>query len=802
MKKKNLLCLVALVLCSFSLMAQDVHFVNHAAQGANDGSTWENAFTSLDSALARAQGSDLIWIAKGTYKPGGDNGNNMSRFTVDKTLRIFGGFAGNETNVDERDVEANPVILSGDHMDNDESAVDSVSRVDNSWHIMHITPDIPITVRLTDLIFGGGSTRDNRDLPLEFAGGAILAESQILVTNCHFANNYGLAGGCVALLEGASISQFVGCTFVDNFSDAQSACVFLDNCHNVAFEDCVFSDNTTTRGVIYPLNSFGTEINRCNFTNNDCLGATAFGGAFFSWNSINTNISNSTFIGNDCGNGGVAYIDGRELEADDISVIWNNCTIEQSRATDWGGGAIYNWRSTQYIRNCTFKANTATNTGGAIYNGGNDKQLVFDNTDFIDNVANGGWGGAHAIYGDSTEAVINGCFYQGNSAITSGGAVTSGFKSKVRYISCSFESNMATFGGASYTQNDSTNTRFDSCMFLGNNAGDLGGAVTITAAGEHAIEASVFELNVCDMYGGAISISDPDTSDADVCNMWISNTRFFENLTEEQGAAILANNPQMTLSNVEITDNTCLGSGSGAAISHYTFGGVDSRIDIINSTLANNFGAEISGISSNNTGSSVGTISVANSILHHPGGQDWGIELGNAVLESQGGNLVSDINLNGVFSNTNDHVNEDPNFADESNGDYRLDDNSIAVNNGITALAPPQDIFGNDRVGEADKGAHENQTVVSTKSELEPVGLKVTPNPVAEQLNATFDLPNNVKLIARVYSQEGRLIMTKIIDARAKRDRHTLDVRNLPAGEYYLEVRNPKYFESIPFIKI
>ena len=46
----------------------DVIFVNDDASGANNGSSWADAYTALDEALSSAAGPDDIWVAAGVYQ--------------------------------------------------------------------------------------------------------------------------------------------------------------------------------------------------------------------------------------------------------------------------------------------------------------------------------------------------------------------------------------------------------------------------------------------------------------------------------------------------------------------------------------------------------------------------------------------------------------------------------------------------------------------------------------------------------------------------------------------------------------
>ncbi|MCX8209824.1 MAG: hypothetical protein OTI34_02180, partial [Lewinella sp.] len=115
---------LSLLLCLFSvaLSAQSPAYVDVGAMGANNGTSWENAFISLQSALGNT-GPDIteIWVAEGTYKPSAHPAGCTScatdrdfTFQLKDGVSLYGGFAGTETLLSDRDIAMNPTILSGD----------------------------------------------------------------------------------------------------------------------------------------------------------------------------------------------------------------------------------------------------------------------------------------------------------------------------------------------------------------------------------------------------------------------------------------------------------------------------------------------------------------------------------------------------------------------------------------------------------------------------------------------------------------------------------------------------------------
>lgn len=116
-------------------VGQQVVYVNRKRQGGNTGSSWVDAYTDLQVALAHTSEGE-IWIAQGTYTPAPPNGDRGATFRIPSGVAIYGGFRGDETSRDQRHPDMYPTILSGDL--NGDDLPNYGNSEDNSYRVVTV----------------------------------------------------------------------------------------------------------------------------------------------------------------------------------------------------------------------------------------------------------------------------------------------------------------------------------------------------------------------------------------------------------------------------------------------------------------------------------------------------------------------------------------------------------------------------------------------------------------------------------------------------------------------------------------
>ena len=106
-------------------------YVKANAAGLNNGTSWANAYRSLQSTLGLSTCTE-VWVAKGTYKPTKRTNSSDPRsatFQLKNGVAIYGGFAGTETVLTQRKPALNPTILSG-------NIGSTAVATDNTYHVV------------------------------------------------------------------------------------------------------------------------------------------------------------------------------------------------------------------------------------------------------------------------------------------------------------------------------------------------------------------------------------------------------------------------------------------------------------------------------------------------------------------------------------------------------------------------------------------------------------------------------------------------------------------------------------------
>lgn len=201
MKKIKLLLVISFVFV-LKVEATIIH-VDVNATGSNNGSSWTDAFTDLQTAFTATLPGDSIWVAQGVYKPTTTTTRSIS-FVLPNGVKTFGGFNATELLFSQRNFLSYVTILSGDI-----GVIGNTS--DNSYHVV-ATANVSNTTVLDGFkIISGNATNGP-------GGGLFNSSGNPSVSNCIFEYNLAETGGAVSQFNGGQ-STFTNCTFQNNICD-------------------------------------------------------------------------------------------------------------------------------------------------------------------------------------------------------------------------------------------------------------------------------------------------------------------------------------------------------------------------------------------------------------------------------------------------------------------------------------------------------------------------------------------------------------------------------------------------------
>ncbi len=291
-------CLAAMGCTSQTPVAARIIYIKADATGICNGSghSWANP-CSLTSALATASSGMQIWVAAGTYKPTTGT-DREATFSLRSGVEIYGGFAGDETSLDQRDPQ-NVTILSGD-IGTPNDARNGRAYCDNSYHVVTGSGADATAILDGFTINEGNAIGNGSSLEQKDGGGMYIHGGSPTLRNLIFYNNFAESfGGGMANYD--SNPSLTNVTFSDNIGYGGG---MANSNSSPRLTNVTFSNNLSGFKGGGMANAEGSHpiLTNVTFSGNR-------GGGMININSSPI-LTNVTFSGNMGTNGGMTNIEG------------------------------------------------------------------------------------------------------------------------------------------------------------------------------------------------------------------------------------------------------------------------------------------------------------------------------------------------------------------------------------------------------------------------------------------------------------------------------------------------------------
>lgn len=299
---------------------------NRFGNAVGDGNSWGSAFKTVNDGMAAAETGDELWVARGTYP---------ELLSLKAGVKLYGGFAGTETLLSERDWKSNLSILDGQ----------------SAGSVITVESGADENTRIDGLVIQNGSGEAG-------AGIQSIAASPVIANNW-IHNNVATNGG-----GGIYIADCSALVVSNRVEDNLALIEFTAAGGGICSSNCssLITSNVIVRNTAY------------------------FGGGVRCWEGTQT-ISKNVVSGNHA----------RQL-AGGIEVAAASVVIEGNRiignvalyGSGGAGGGVSVWGSAETtIRNNLMMANSTSGNGGAIYAAtGPGYRLNLINNTIVDNY---GW---------------------------------------------------------------------------------------------------------------------------------------------------------------------------------------------------------------------------------------------------------------------------------------------------------------------------------------------------------------------------------------------------------------------------
>jgi len=384
-----------------------VIYVSETANGNNDGSSWDDAYTDIQDAIAQSQSGDSIWVAEGTYYA--SKTDETESFSLVDGTNFYGGFAGNETSIEQRDIENHETILSGD-IDHDGTTAGNTDNIliatngiidgfiiedgySSSDHerMPNLTMNAQSDSSSSSLKFGPAASGNSNSKMGPPPMGKNAPSQTGAQNQGHSSPGMVTSGDGESTINGAGIviwgvSATIKNTTVRDCFAGKGGGIYINVTselsqqpllYNVTVENC--SSSGRGGGVSIDMKSNPIFID-CSFINNYCGGK---GGGIYNDFGCSPRLFNCLFVGNNSEMAGGIGNDGVS------NSILYNCTFTENESSEQGA-AVYQGTgpfNDPIIINSVISGNISENGQSSIFNWNESNTAVYDS------VVEGGYNG-------------------------------------------------------------------------------------------------------------------------------------------------------------------------------------------------------------------------------------------------------------------------------------------------------------------------------------------------------------------------------------------------------------------------